>query len=152
MTVFKTILVATDFGAPAEIAIDRACEVAGLCGADLHVLHVVSRSSLEPWIEEDIDREKRDAQSRLAGTIGRRVKVPATIAVTAGEPAAEIIDYAKAHRIDLIVCGTEGRRGLNRLILGSVAEWVVRNAPCAVLTVKPERAAPAEMAGNAVVG
>jgi nucleotide-binding universal stress UspA family protein len=161
MAAFKTILVATDFSAPAEAAVDRACELADLCGADLHLLHVVSRPSLEPWVgyvastwlEEDVDREKRDAETRLGSAVtSRGAKTPATIAVTVGEPAAEIIAYATAHRTDLIVCGTHGRHGLNRLVLGSIAEHVVHNAPCAVLTVKPERAAPAEMAGDAMAG
>jgi nucleotide-binding universal stress UspA family protein len=160
MAVFKTILVATDFSAPAAAAVDRGCEIAGLCGADLHVLHVVSRPSLEPWagyvastwLEEDIDREKRDAQTRLASAMGSQVEVPATIAVTAGEPAAGISAYATAHRTDLIVCGTHGRHGMNRLLLGSVAERVVHNSPCAVLIVKPENAVAADMSRDAVAG
>jgi len=159
MTAFKTILVATDFSAPAEAAIDRACEIARLCGADLHAIHVVSRPSLDPWVgyvastwlEEDMDHEKREARTRLAGAVASRgLATPATIAVTTGDPAVEIIAYAKTHGADLIVCGTQGRHGLNRLILGSVAEHVVQSAPCAVLTVKQEPAAPAEVAGNAV--
>lgn len=161
MTAFKTIVVATDFSAHAEAAIDRACEIAHLCGADLHVLHVVSRVSQEPWVgyvaatwlEEDVDREKRDARTRLAGILANRcIVTPATVAAAAGDPAAAIIAYAREHRADLVVCGTHGRHGLNRLLLGSVAERIVHDAPCSVLTVKLEGAPPADIAGDAAVG
>jgi nucleotide-binding universal stress UspA family protein len=57
------------------------------------------------------------------------------IAAPAGDPADAVIQYANEHGIDLIVCGTHGRRGLDRFVMGSVAERIVRLAPCAVLTV-----------------
>ena len=58
-----------------------------------------------------------------------------------GAPAERIIEAASAHHVDGIVMGTHGRTGFNRLIAGSVAEMVVRNAPCSVLTVKPKKTA-----------
>ena len=59
-------------------------------------------------------------------------------AVIVGQPVRDIIDYAKTHRIDLIVIGTHGYTGLSRLLLGSVAEKIVRLATCPVLTVHPK--------------
>jgi nucleotide-binding universal stress UspA family protein len=65
----------------------------------------------------------------------------------AGEPAEEILLYAAAARTDLIVMGTQGRTGLERLLLGSVAEKVLRGARCSVLVVKMPQAVPATAAG-----
>jgi K+-sensing histidine kinase KdpD len=65
--------------------------------------------------------------------------VPVLTAVESGAPAAEIVRYAERNRIDLIVVGTHGRSGVTRALLGSVAERVVRTAPCPVLTVPRER-------------
>ncbi len=61
--------------------------------------------------------------------------VPVTVAGTGGDPAEEILGYAQRHPIDLIVVGTQGRTGVSRVLLGSVAERVVRGARCPVLVV-----------------
>ena len=151
MAAFKTIVVATDFSDHGQAAIDRGCDLARACGAQLHVLHVVSEIFHEPWsgyvaataLEGDLARERRSAEACLEKIMeSRGMRAASTIATAAGpDPADEIIAYAKLHEADLIVCGTHGRHGLNRLVLGSVAERVVHDAPCAVLTVKTESAA-----------
>lgn len=144
---FKNIVVATDFSELADAAVDRACELARDGGADLHVLHVVHNLFQESWagyvsaegLAAEIEREKSHARIRLEETLAKRGwKGRATIAVAIAngtEPAEEIVSYAREHRADLIVCGTHGRTGVGRLMLGSVAERVLRTAPCAVLTV-----------------
>jgi nucleotide-binding universal stress UspA family protein len=144
---FKTIVVATDFSELADAAVDRACEVAQERGADLHVLHVVHNLFLEPWVgyatadalAAEIERDESHAKIRLEEAMAKRGwKGRATIAVISDngtEAAPHIVSYAREHHADLIVCGTHGRSGIGRLVLGSVAEQVLRTAPCAVLTV-----------------
>ena len=84
----------------------------------------------------------------LAGEIGGGLRVLS--AVESGSPAAQIVRYAERNGVDLIVLGTHGRTGVTRALLGSVAERVVRTAPCPVLTVSREpRAASAEAAPEA---
>jgi nucleotide-binding universal stress UspA family protein len=92
-----------------------------------------------------IDRLEADARLRLERMVpsddltGGRV----VVATEWGDPVDEILKYASRHDIDLIVCGTHGRRGWNHLVMGSVAENVVRLAPCPVLTVPAHAAAAA---------
>jgi nucleotide-binding universal stress UspA family protein len=144
---FKTIVVATDFSEFADAAIDRACELARDGGADLHVLHVVHSLFQEPWVgyasadalATEIEREKIRARTLVEAALTKRGwKGHATIAVTAvngTETAVQIVGYARDQHADLVVCGTHGRSGIGRLMLGSVAEQVLRTAPCPVLTV-----------------
>jgi nucleotide-binding universal stress UspA family protein len=111
----KNVLVATDFGEASQAALEYGRHVARLTGAALHVLHVVRHV--------------------VADTIGAD-----TVIVTSNSPARSIVAYAKDAQIDLIVLGTHGRGGVAHLFMGSVAERVVRTAPCPVLTVRqPER-------------
>jgi nucleotide-binding universal stress UspA family protein len=84
-------------------------------------------------------RRVREAEARLqlekvAESTGLRTD-HVVLATAWGDPADEILKYAREHAVDLVVCGTHGRRGVDRLIMGSVAERVLRLAPCPVLTV-----------------
>ncbi|MBI1847845.1 MAG: universal stress protein [Candidatus Rokubacteria bacterium] len=126
------ILLATDFSDPADAAALVAREYADRFDARVHLFHVL-RSG-----EQEVTR----LLTHLRGTLGERI--PVTIASTLGDAADEIVRYARARGIDLIVLGTHGRTGLSRAILGSVAERVIRHAPCPVLAV-PAR--PAAMPG-----
>lgn len=118
----REVLLATDFSECAETAAATARYYASRFGARLHVLHVVwGDAGPSPRLE-------KLAQELRAG-------VPVVTAVASGQPASEIVKYAAGHAIDLIVVGTHGRTGATRLLLGSVAERVVRLAPCPVLTV-----------------
>jgi len=90
----------------------------------------------------DLQREVvEDARSQLDECLARaHAKASRTLVITSRSPARAIVDYANSEKIDLFVVGTEGRGGVSRLLLGSVAERVVRTAPCPVLTVHhPER-------------
>jgi nucleotide-binding universal stress UspA family protein len=121
----REILLATDFSEPSRAAARVAVDYARRFGARLHLLHVVWPAT---------DPTPRPALERLAEDLGR--EVPVVTAVVAGLPVAEeIVRYARTHGIDLIVVGTHGRTGPSRLLLGSVAERVVRTAPCPVLAV-----------------
>src|SRR3954453_14186841 len=141
MIVLKNILVATDFGPASDAALTYGRALAKQFGARLHLLHAaendflrasvtdphVLRAALERRLEERLTAEDRTERSAVA------------IMETADQPYEAITAYAKSTRIDLIVMGTHGRTGVSHLLVGSVAERVVRTAPCPVLTVNPSK-------------
>jgi universal stress protein A len=133
------LLYPTDFSPSSEAAGRVAREMARQWGARLHIVHVV------PPVTDPYDAPER--LNRLAATLGEGVQVHT--ALLSGRIARQIIDYARDKRIALIVLGTHGRTGVSRVLLGSVAESVVRLAPCLVLTVPPEALAPGAVAAAA---
>ena len=150
MIVLKNILVATDFGEPSDAALTYGRDLARTFGATLHVLHVVETS----WSALPAKRRSRFCPScrrrsrTMRGNASRRSSpmrtgrrsMPRPLSSRRSAPPTAIVQYAKDHAIDLIVMGTHGRRALAHVLMGSVAERVVRMAPCPVLTVRhPER-------------
>jgi nucleotide-binding universal stress UspA family protein len=144
-----TIICATDFSESAEPAEAQALRLARALGADLVYVHVTVETALYgegPFSMSEVQRVY-DAQREWATeTLAARVTaakergVPARMVVKAGVPHAEIVKTAQDEAAEMIVVGTHGRSGLERLLLGSVAERVVRLAPCPVLTVRPHEA------------
>jgi nucleotide-binding universal stress UspA family protein len=132
----RQILVATDFSDSAEAAFGVAVQYARALHARVHLLHIFSVDEVE------VTRLLADAVAEA----GPDVEV--TVAGVGGDPAEEILRYAVGHPIDLIVVGTHGRSGVSRLLLGSVADRVVRGARCPVLVVP----APRELATPAPSG
>jgi nucleotide-binding universal stress UspA family protein len=143
---FQQILCATDFSDTAEAAWEIACELARLHRAELVLVHALVELPLYATAEapgpavaqiwEDQQRWVQTAlDERVAAAGARGLKARAL--VKTGPAAASIADAAAEEGTDLIVIGTHGRTGFNRLVIGSVAERVVRIAPCPVLTVKP---------------
>jgi universal stress protein A len=141
---FSAILVPIDFSEPSHRALEHARTIGARFGATLHLLHVVEPAEMGPYAVNlyapsrphpgrEAPTEAAAHLTRLAGGTGH--DAPVTTVVT-GRPAHAILDYASAHRVDLIVMGTQGRTGLSHLLLGSVAEHVVRSAPCPVMTVR----------------
>jgi nucleotide-binding universal stress UspA family protein len=137
----KRILIATDFSPSSEAAWRMAASLASVYHAELLLLHVVALLYYDvayanvAGAEEEEQRrctERLQAQARMAAAQGLTV-VPL---IRTGRPGETIADCARDEHVDLVVVGTHGRHGLNRLILGSVAERVVRLAPCNVLTVR----------------
>lgn len=133
------ILMPTDFSRPSEHALDYAHNLAQQFGASLHLLHVVNRPLLaeglpaEAHISEKFESDKvRDTEARL------RMLAPdaASTDVVFGCASKAIVDRASRLGADLIVMGSHGRAGIAHLMLGSVAEAVVRTARCPVLTVR----------------
>ncbi len=122
-TPVREILVATDFSDEAEAALRYAIDYARRFGARLHLLHVFSQGEVE------VTRLLADAAALAAPG------VPVIVSSTGGDPAEEILRYAQRHPVDLIVVGTHGRSGFSRVLLGSVAERVLRGATRPVLTV-----------------
>jgi nucleotide-binding universal stress UspA family protein len=145
MITIKNILVATDFSDSARAALANGQALAHAFNASLHVLHVVTDPLHEPWsgfvpadsLMETVERRQTEVRHRLEKMVSEGRAVAAT---AWGDAADEILKYANAHRVDLIVCGTHGRRGWDHLVTGSVAQRVVRLAACPVLTVHAQQA------------
>lgn len=134
--IVREILVATDFSPQSNRAFEAALALAQHFGARLHVLHVVPDAS-----------EQKMALAKLKAFTGELLEgTEIARAVSVGQTAAEIVEYAGRERIDLIVMGTHGRTGLAHALMGSVAEAVVRTAPCQVLTIGPKVEAAEEAA------
>ncbi|MCC7415529.1 MAG: universal stress protein [Acidobacteria bacterium] len=142
MIVAKQILVATDFSPESDAALAYGRALARSLGATLHVLHAVANPFLRPTFADPGVIETHAAQSLATClTAEDRTTLNArAVLEIASRPADAIIDYARRAEIDLIVVGTHGRTGFDRALMGSVAEHLVRSAPCPVLTVRhPER-------------
>jgi nucleotide-binding universal stress UspA family protein len=153
---FKRILVPIDFSPPSDAALEYARSVAGRYGASLQLLHVAedpyrafySAEVFVPEIEGLRDEILTDTTRRLKERLRPSdvTELGATAESIIGTPAGSIVEYAAGHDIDLIVMGTHGRGGMEHLLMGSVAERVVRTAPCPVLTVREARRAAAAAA------
>jgi len=152
----KKILMPTDFSDCAQAVLGHAIFFAQEFGAELHLLHVVVLHEDDPFnpayhfpdAEEIYSRLRDDASEKMKKVIAEHENEPFVIreAQQRGVAAApEIVDYAREEAIDLVVMGAHGRRGLRRLLLGSVAEEVVRTAPCPVLTSRSEAHPPSKI-------
>jgi nucleotide-binding universal stress UspA family protein len=146
MSPFKKILAPLDFSAHSDEALRAACAMAETFGAPLTLLHVVSPPAYPmpdgayvqlPVAYADLIAASNKRLEETIATVRREhPKVDVDCRSVEGAPFREIIDFARKHGFDLIVMGTHGRSGLKHVFLGSVAEKVVRKAPCAVLTVR----------------
>lgn len=143
MTGFTSILHPTDFSEASQLACAKALQLARQCGAKLTVLHVYADPTRVPeaWSVRDPRPELEDALSLVAADAP---DVSVERALRVGTPAEEIVEYAKRHNCDVIVMGTHGRTGLTHLLMGSVAEKVIRTAPCPVMVVGQQTAEKAE--------
>ena len=149
MAAFERILVATDFGEAATIALTRGCELARMFGSRLFLVHVVEDVSAHfgapeyaaaiGQIQTDLEASAREYMNRLLAREDVRARDAEAAVVTLGAPAAAIVSFARDKQADLIVMGTHGRGKIASLLVGSVAEKVVRTAPCPVLVVRETR-------------
>jgi nucleotide-binding universal stress UspA family protein len=138
------ILVPTDLGEGAEIALDYACELARSFGATIYLVNVTTLPALgvpelgvaiSGHMMDTMLAENRQALDKLVADRKDRARF-ATPILKSGDPKDVIDATAKEIGADLIVMATHGRRGVTRVLLGSVTELVVRTAPCPVLTVR----------------
>jgi universal stress protein A len=144
MAKIKHILAAVDFSDPSLAALRYAADLARALKAEIEIVHVVEPLIYAPMIGSAVDLERfreeqeRAAQLRLNSLADRlrRKGVRCRTQLKVGGAPSAILDLAKRRAADLIVMATEGRHGVGRLLLGSVAERVVRNSPCPVLTVR----------------
>jgi universal stress protein A len=137
MAPIHTILQPTDFSERSEAALQLSCALARDYGARLVVLHVAVQPAVafgEGFIT--VDSEFRDAREQLDELPIPADDIRAERRFETGDPAAEILRVADDIHADLIVVGTHGRTSVSRLLMGSTAEQIVRQAPCPVLTVK----------------
>jgi nucleotide-binding universal stress UspA family protein len=143
------ILVPVDFSPHAEHAFTYATTLAERFGAKLALLYVVDDSFVTggwsseiyvPNVPELMENLIADADRRLATlkASAAALGLAAETAVIRGRPAHAIVEHAKNGGFDLIVMGTHGRTGVSHVVMGSVAERVLRKAPCPVLTVRAE--------------
>jgi nucleotide-binding universal stress UspA family protein len=157
---FTRVLVPTDFSEAADAALGYARALTTAPGSSIHLLHVFSDPytmaayapevyvPLPPDVRENaVNDIRRRLQERLEADGPPRPGD--TVDVATGLTAKAIVEYAAAHGIDVIVMGTHGRRGVAHMLLGSVAEHVVRTAHCPVLTVRGTPAAAAAGASSA---
>ena len=141
----KTILVPTDFSPNADQALDYACELAGKLGATVHLVHAVTsppsalQVALTEQMIENLLSEDRAVLDKLMRARSGVASFGAST-VDIGDPRDLVVNTAKTLGADLIVMGTHGRRGFSRMVMGSVAEDALRNAPCPVLVIREKRA------------
>lgn len=146
MALPRTFLVATDFSEHAEHALSYAAELAAQLDGTIHLVHVVGLPSMvvpeigyayNAGMMESLTADAQKELDRIVALYRDRVSM-APPRLEIGD-ARDVIDrVAGAISADLIIMGTHGRRGIRRVLLGSVAESVVRTAPCPVLTVRPK--------------
>jgi nucleotide-binding universal stress UspA family protein len=141
------LLVATDFSDPSLPAVAAGADQAVRRGMKVSLLHSIENPlSLAPGemvlglphsaLLDDVDQSLRDAARQKLLEALRRFGLSGEPVVVAGPPGPAILRHAEENEVDLIVVGTAGRTGLKRMLLGSVAETVVRQAPCSVLVVR----------------
>ena len=145
----QTILVTTDFSDASAPATAYAFSLVRALNARLYVLHVVPEDDVrlltaicahlqsEVTPETLVETLYTEADKRLATLVedAHATDLVQERLIVTGQPAAEIMSWAAAKQVQLIIIGTHGRRGVTRFLMGSVAERVLREAPCAVLVV-----------------
>lgn len=137
---WKNVCCAVDFGDPSRAALEQAADLARFLGAELTIVHVTpppptvpadvlaaTTGAVAPAVEEAEALETWRAEAELRA--GKSVRAR----LLGGDPAREIVRLVGEDGFDLVVVGTHGRTGLRRAVMGSVAERIVREAPCAVL-------------------
>jgi nucleotide-binding universal stress UspA family protein len=146
MVAIRRILVPTDFSDPATAALKYARALAEEFGSTLHLMHVVPEPYVYPWgteistmpLVDLLTQSETQAAERLKalaeepGPLKDRVRTATAI----GTPVDRLLQYVADEGIDLVVMGTHGRGAVGHLLLGSVAERMVRRSPVPVLTVK----------------
>jgi nucleotide-binding universal stress UspA family protein len=140
----KHILVPTDFSEYADHALDYAITLAQKLRARLTLLHIIQLTPMTMGdmygysLEADLEAMESEAQRQMQALLNRvhQEGLESETAIVQGVPFQMIVDMAESQDIDLIVIGTHGRAGLTHALMGSVAEKVVRMAPCPVLVTR----------------
>ncbi len=139
----KNILFATDFEARADRALPFAAILATRYGAKLFAAHVITQEAYAFAHPDSAKRNLREAQDHAGCKLDQMISslqrqgLPCQALLGEGRPVEAIIGFARTYAADLIVVGTSSRSGLGKFFLGSVAEKIIREAPCPVLTVGP---------------
>ena len=147
MEYFKKILFPVDLSEVSPKLVPYVKEMAATFGAEIHLLfvarilqHFTSIYVPHPSVSKFEAEVVEGAEKKLQEFVEEQFESDScTARVVLGDPAEEILNYAQAEGIDLIIIGTHGRKGLERIIFGSVAERVLKKSPVPVLTVNPYR-------------
>lgn len=149
MTPFRKILFATDFSTCSARAKELATEFKNTFGCHLDVVHVYDPSALvmpvpynslpgvDQWVDNHFDIFRKQGREALEA-LGAELGDGCSAVFLEGQPGPTLVEYAKAQSIDLMVIGTHGHRGFQRLLMGSVAEYLMHHAPCPVLVAKSD--------------
>ena len=142
----QTLLLATDLAEASASATDEAFDLAGRLGARLLIVSVIDPGSLKlpgGRYRARIDqvRERREQLAQALVARGREEGLDVLFLVWTGDPGDVIVEAAEAEHAHMVLVGSHGRGTVGRLLLGSVSEFVVRNAPCPVLVVRPREGA-----------
>lgn len=143
---FSKILVPVDFSSYTDHILRYAAEIATKFASSLHLIHVIPNMdyftpyesfmaagtivAVQKGVEVEVRKDLEEVAGRVAG-------IGVTQAIRTGTAFVEIVNYVEEQGIDLVVMGTHGRGRLEHILLGSVAEKVVRRSPCPVLTIRP---------------
>jgi nucleotide-binding universal stress UspA family protein len=149
----KNVLFATDFSTTSEAALPYATAICRHFGSTLHLVHVLSDANVLMMtggvdyvsmgtIYEDAHTEAKEKLDSVATRVG---DIPSRIYIRHGQVWVNLAGIVEENKIDLIVVGTHGRTGFGKLLLGSVAEDILRHAPCPVLTIGPKVAGRAKL-------
>jgi nucleotide-binding universal stress UspA family protein len=138
----RTVLLATDLGRASADAAERAIDLAAQLGAELLIVSVIDDVRPLPdggagLPRVDQVRDRRNSVAQALVVQARRAGVAARFLIWQGDAGESITAAAQAESCDLIVMGTHGRTGLHRSFAGSVSDYVIRNASCPVLVVRP---------------
>lgn len=146
----KAILVPTDFSERSDTALRYATEMALTLGARLYLMHVTGKLGEHFEANFPVGQFETAARERLNSFLSAEQieLLRPEYALRVGTPAAEILRYADSRDADMIIMGTHGRSGLAHVLMGSVAEQVVRSAPCPVLLIRTATA-PAQSSETA---
>jgi nucleotide-binding universal stress UspA family protein len=146
MAAIKQMLVPTDFSPASDVAFGYGLDLAAREGSTIHLLHVIDGATFATafpdgfYVEMPLLRQQLiDESTARLNTMADACEaagIRATVETSVGSPPRVIAETAAARNTDLVVMGTHGRSGFAHLVVGSVAERVVRTAPCAVLTVR----------------
>lgn len=146
MGLYDHILVPTDGSAETRRAVEHAIDLADEHEATIHALYVLNTASYASVSVDaswegvsDMLREEGEAAVEAVADLARSADVEVVSVLRSGSPSREIVRYAEEEGCDLVVMGTHGRGGIDRLLLGSVAERVVRSSQVPVLTVRVSR-------------
>ena len=152
MMEIRAIMVPTEFSEHSKESVRYACGLAERLGSELHMVHILSEilpTGPDPLLmpvmpPEYYEENEKRAKETLDHLLEPAWGMPRSVVrgVRWGSPVEVVVAYAMEHRIELIVISTHGRTGLSHVLLGSVAERIIREAPCPVLTIRDRQNGP----------
>ena len=143
---FQKILCPVDFSEFTDEILEYTLDITKKYNAELHLIHIIPNlnyfTPYESFFTPEnlivVEKNMEAEVNKDFDAIMKKIGIPAKKVIRTGAAFVEIINYARSESMDLIIIGTHGRTGLEHILIGSVAERVIRKAPCPVLTVRPK--------------